>query len=525
MEKIRNFIKKYDMLTTEDYVIAGVSGGADSVCLFFVLLALKSELGIHFAVVHVNHGLRGEAADQDEEFVRQLCEKYAVPLEVLRVHLESIAKKRKQSVEEAGRMVRREAFEEACRKYHGTRIALAHHQNDNAETLLWNLARGTGLSGMGGIRPVNGKYIRPLLCMSRIEIERFLQERNLSFCTDETNADTTYTRNKLRHVILPVLEKEVNSQAVRHMNEAMAQVWEIQDYMQTCSEEAFEKYAEISTEHSRACVIKKEIREKYPDILCRMVIRRAMELVMGQMQEVGRTHICTVQELFQKQVGRSLELPFSVKAVRTYEGVRLYQTQEKELNLPEEKQQFADPADEARRTLCNWPHPLCVPGETRVSNLHLTIRCSIFPKTESFSMKEIPEKTYTKWFDYDIIKEAPCIRTRQSGDHITIDQAGHHQKLKSWLINQKIPAGERGNILCIADGSEIMWILGYRMSSAYQISSHTKRILQIEVVKENAGVTKEAFEWQNKNKRDSGGKEDGRDDSGIDIGAEGRPKD
>ena len=129
--------------------------------------------------------------------------------------------------------------------------------------------------------------------------------------------------------------------------------------------------------------------------------------------------------------------------------------------------------------------PLCIPGETYLQTLDFTIRCSIFEKSEYFSMKEIPEKTYTKWFDYDIIEEPPCIRTRQSGDYITIDQAGHHQKLKSWFINQKIPADERDNTFCIADGSKIMWILGYRMSSAYQISSLTKRILQIEVVKED----------------------------------------
>lgn len=482
MEKIRNFIKKYNMVTTEDYIIAGVSGGADSVCLFFVLLELKSELGINFAVVHVNHGLRGHAADHDEAFVRRLCEKYTVPLEVLQVHLESIAKKRKQSVEEAGRMVRREAFEEACRKYHGTKIALAHHQNDNAETLLWNLARGTGLSGMGGIRPVNGKYIRPLLCMDRNEIERFLQKRNIGFCTDETNTDTAYTRNKLRHQVIPILEKSVNTQAVLHMNEAMEQVWELQDYMQAQSDEAFEKYTEISWKPPKYCLIRKEIQGGYPDILCRMVLLRAIELVMGKKQNIGRTHIYAVQDLFQKQPGRSLDLPCFVKAVRVYEGIKIHQVQKPADHSPGSGKRGI----EAGRMQHGIPQPLRIPGETYLQIQDLTIRCSIFQKTECFSMKEIPEKTYTKWFDYDIIKEPPCFRTRQSGDYITIDQAGHHQKLKSWFINQKIPAEKRDKICCIADGSELMWILGYRMSSAYQISSRTKQILQIEVVKEES---------------------------------------
>ncbi len=485
MKKIREFIKKYGMATTEDYIIAGISGGADSVCLFFVLLELRSEMGVDFAAVHVNHGLRGAAADSDEAFVRRLCEKYSVPLEILRVHLESIAKKRKQSVEEAGRMVRREAFEEALNKYHGTKIALAHHQNDNAETLLWNLARGTGLQGMGGIRPVNGRYIRPLLCMDRLEIEQFLRERNAAFCTDETNADTTYTRNKLRHQILPVLEKEVNAQAVRHMNEAMRQIWELQDYMQAQAEEAFESYVDISGEILGSCVIRSEIREKYPDILCRMVILHAIEGVAGKKRDIGRSHICAVSELFHKQVGRSLFLPFSVKAARVYEGVRIFRAEEIQKNVNGEFYTATNNAKGIGGTSRVGPYRLRIPGEIFLADRHWTIRCSLFPKTECFSGKEIPQKTYTKWIDYDIIEVPLCIRTRQSGDHITIDQAGHHQKLKSWFINQKIPAGERDDILCIADGSEIVWIPGYRMGSAYQISSRTRQILQIEVVKED----------------------------------------
>ena len=160
MKKIRDFIEKHQLIIPEDHIIAGISGGADSVCLFFVLLDIRARQGVPFTAVHVNHGLRGEAADGDEAFVRELCEKYGVPLEVFRVDLESIAKKRKQSLEESGRNVRREAFEQVCDRCKGTKIALAHHRNDNAETLLWNLSRGTGLAGMCGIRPENGKIGR-----------------------------------------------------------------------------------------------------------------------------------------------------------------------------------------------------------------------------------------------------------------------------------------------------------------------------------------------------------------------------
>ncbi len=514
MEKVRAYIERYHMISAEDHIIAGISGGADSVCLLCVLLDIRDRLGISLTAVHVNHGLRGEAADHDETFVRELCGKYSVPLEVFRVDLESISKNRKQSHEECGRNIRREAFEKVCIKRKGTKIALAHHQNDNAETLLWNLARGTGLTGLGGIRPVNERYIRPLLCLSRDEIEEFLKKRGQGYCTDDTNNYTEYTRNKLRHLVIPVLEKEVNFQSVRHMNEVMEQLREVQDYMEQRTAEALREY--VRTEGSPGYfLITKELREKEPDILCTMVIRKVMELAAGEMRDMGRVHIRGVLDLFQKQSGRSLDLPLFIRAVRTYEGVALYRKPESKAEvLPavsgraEESLHAAGDGSPAvcrlsgeaavsppgRKDACRAAHsppegenPVCqlqIPGETRIPDMGLTIRCVIFPKTMCFSMEEIPQKVYTKWFDYDIIKKAPCIRTRQGGDQITIDQAGHRQKLKSWFINEKIPAGERESIPCIASGSDILWILGHRMSSAYQVTGRTERILQIEVVKE-----------------------------------------
>lgn len=471
MKKVRDFIEKHQMITTEDHIIAGISGGADSVCLFFVLLDIRSKQGIPFTAVHVNHGLRGKAADRDEAFVQNLCDGHGVQLEVFRVDLESIAKKRKQSLEESGRDIRREAFEEALEMHHGTKIALAHHQNDNAETLLWNLARGTGLSGICGIHPVNGIYIRPLLCLDRSEIERFLRQRGQKFCTDDTNSDTEYTRNKLRHLVIPVLEKEVNPRTVRHMNEVMEQLRELREYMEADAEKAFRKYVKAAGQPG-TFLIKDALWEKEPDILSTLVIRRTLEMVAGQKRDVGRTHILSVLELFEKQSGKSLNLPFSIQAVRVYEGVELYQTGKN--NTDTSASQLADKA----------VYPLCIPGEIRTPEWNLLVRCKVFPKTMCFSKQEIPQKEYTKWFDYDIIETMPCIRTRQGGDHISIDQEGHRQKLKSWFINEKISARERDLLPCIASGSEILWIIGHRMSSKYQISSHTRRILQIEVVKE-----------------------------------------
>ena len=486
MKRIEKFIQKYHMLTCGDRVIAGVSGGADSVCLFLMLLELREKIGFDLIVVHVHHGLRGEAADQDQQFVEALCEQHRIPLEIFRVNLESIAKKRKQSLEEAGRMVRREAFDSVCKKYGGNKIALAHHQNDNAETLLWNLSRGTGLDGLGGIRPVNGKFIRPLFCMNRKEIEEYLAKRKQSYCIDETNAGTDYTRNKLRHLVLPILEEQVNSAAVRHMNETMEQIWELQEYMQEQVEAAYQECVQEHFEKACWIQIQQKSFETFSELIKKMVIRKGMEQVGGKKRDLSHKHVDVMMELMNKQVGRTLDLPYEMHAKRNYEGVRL------------EKQRTYSSGEEKKAGIIQeCMAELNIPGETILADRNLKLRCKILEKPKNLSIKDIPQKIYTKWFDYGIIKSSLYIRTRQAGDTIVIDEKGHQKKLKNWFVDEKIPKEVRDSQLLLAENNEILWVLGHRMSQAYQVKQSTKWILQIEV---------ETY-------KSDGGKENGRNNS------------
>ena len=486
MKRIEKFIQKYHMLTCGDRVIAGVSGGADSVCLFLMLLELRKKIGFDLIAVHVHHGLRGEAADQDQQFVEALCEQHRIPLEIFRVNLESIAKKRKQSLEEAGRMVRREAFDSVCQKYGGNKIALAHHQNDNAETLLWNLSRGTGLDGLGGIRPVNGKFIRPLLCMNRKEIEEYLAKRKQSYCIDETNAETDYTRNKLRHLVLPILEEQVNSAVVRHMNETMEQIWELQEYMQEQVEAAYQECVQEHFEKACWIQIQQKSFETFPELIKKMVIRKGMEQVGGKKRDLSHKHVDVMMELMNKQVGRTLDLPYEMHAKRNYEGIRL-----------EKQRTYSFGEEKKAEIMQECMSELNIPGETILADRNLKLRCKILEKPKNLSIKDIPQKIYTKWFDYDIIKSSLYIRTRQAGDNIVIDEKGHQKKLKSWFVDEKIPKEVRDSQLLLAENNEILWVLGHRMSQAYQVKQSTKWILQIEV---------ETY-------KSDGGKENGRNNS------------
>ncbi len=196
--KILNFIRKNKMLTGPETVVVGFSGGADSTALLNVLWELKDILGIKLYALHLNHGIRSEASE-DAEFCCKFCKEREIECRIVSANVPEMAKELKLTEEEAGRKARYEAFNQYAKELGAGYIAVAHHENDVAETLLMNLLRGTGLHGGSSIRPVRDNIIRPLLCVSRSDIEEYLGKRDISFCTDKTNLENTHTRNILRN--------------------------------------------------------------------------------------------------------------------------------------------------------------------------------------------------------------------------------------------------------------------------------------------------------------------------------------
>ena len=216
-QKVLAFMRKNHMTDRGDSVLAAVSGGADSVCLLLLLHEMAAELGIKVFAFHMNHGIRGAEADRDEQFVMELCERLNIPLTVAHEKVEEYAAERGLSGEEAGRILRYHHLGETAEKYQCAKIAVAHHEDDDAETVLLNLFRGSGLAGLSGIRPVRENIIRPLLCVSRKEIEGYLNEQELSWCEDSTNKENDYTRNKIRNELLPWVTENINSRAAEHI--------------------------------------------------------------------------------------------------------------------------------------------------------------------------------------------------------------------------------------------------------------------------------------------------------------------
>jgi len=460
LDKIKRYARKWDMLTNEDCVIVGVSGGADSICLLLMLLELKTEIGFDIVGVHVNHGLRGEDADADEAFVKQFCEEREVPFESYSVDVEAVAKERKQSTEEAGREVRRECFEQARIKYGGSKIALAHHQNDNAETFLFRLARGTGLKGLGGMAPVKDQFIRPLLCVKRSEIEAYLEDKGILYCTDVTNVSDEYTRNRIRNHVIPYLETGINSKSVDHISETMEQIRQVQDYLELQAEGYLK---ECVLHRGSGYLVSKDKYHEVPAVLKPLLVKKVLLLISQSEKDIESVHLRKIQELFDKQIGRGLHLPYQMEAKRVYEGVTIYHRDDIALE-PLEEISFNL---QKKNDTFYW-------GDKKIC-------CHILNKMQIVG--ETLEKSHTKYFDCDIIKKGISFRTRRPGDYITIHSDGRTQKLKAYFINEKIPQEERDKVLLVADGSHILWIVGYRVNCAYQVNENTKSVLEIHIDK------------------------------------------
>ena len=450
-EKVWNYIQEHHMVRDGDRIIAGVSGGADSVALFCLMEKFREKCQFDFCVVHVNHNLRGQEALRDADFVRQMCRQRQVEYFEYSVDVKKTAREKKLSCEEAGRILRMEAFEKQMKCWNGTKIALAHHRNDLAETMLHHLCRGSGLRGLCGIMPVQGEKIRPLLCLEREEIEQYLKEQGIVYVTDSTNDTDDYTRNRIRHQILPILEKQVNQRAVAHMAEASDKFRKIEDYLQRQAQRLLKSCRSVDTQPG---FLDEKLFEAEP-ILQEYVILRQIEEICGKRKDVTSLHVREILSLADKDVGKSIQIPGKHRVVRLYDGILLEKEKEKNTRKKQDV--------------------LLVLGE-QGSFCNECVSLRIFPNEG----QKIPQKRYTKWLNYDKIRKDLCLRTRQPGDYLVVNPAGGRKKIKDYFIDSKVPRQMREQIPLLAMEQEILWVVGYRISEAYKVTEHTKTILEIE---------------------------------------------
>ena len=328
--RLAESIDAQGLLKEGDRIVIGVSGGADSVFLLSFLQERRAKSGISLRVLHVHHGLR-ESADEDAGFVKELCEKYDIPCAVVRVDVKEYGREKGLGIEEAARILRHKALEEAAEKWdeevralgdgdkNRAAIALAHHLNDQAETVLHNLVRGTSLKGLGGMAQKSGRIIRPLLVLSRDEIEMMLEEDGLSWRDDETNAEEIYTRNRIRHTVLPLLRREVNEQADLHIAEAARDIAEAESVL---ARETAKLLEEATMQRTGGDAEEKALRVGTllcaEPILAKRVLHLAISEEAGVRKDIGRVHIEDVYGMLSGKERAKISLPYGILAVREY---------------------------------------------------------------------------------------------------------------------------------------------------------------------------------------------------------------
>jgi len=443
IDRVQKSIAQYGMLASGQDVVAAVSGGPDSVAMLDCLL----RLGYRPIVAHLHHGLRGEAADADADFVRGWADRLGLPIRVKRVDTAVLAAKKGASIEEAGRLARYLFFWEIMEDTGCMRTALAHHRDDQAETVLQHMLRGSGPEGLKGMTPIrDGVFIRPMLYVSRADILAYCAERGLDYRTDATNADTDYQRNRIRHELLPELE-----QYNPKVREALARTAEIMREENACmAEYGGRLYAEMAALIDGVVSLPIDRLTAVPVAMRRRILRRAVAAA-GRMRDVGYDHIEGILGLISGP-GSAVQLPGGLRVEACGKELKFYVEEE---------------------PCPPYAYRLPVPGSVEVPEAGVRIVC------EKAAVPYFDENTVC--VDADKIQGSLTVRNRRRGDRFFPYNGPGQKKLKDFLIDEKIPRIKRDRIPLVTDDQGILWVAGIRTGDPYKVDSMTNRLLKLSI--------------------------------------------
>lgn len=452
LKEIRKQIGQFHMLEKGDRVLIGLSGGSDSVCLAQVLYELAVEYELELSAVCCHHGLRGENADQDVRFSEDFCKKRGIAFYKVYDNVEKRAGEKGMSLEEAGREFRYEAFQNIMKEHGCNKLAIAHNADDRAETMLFHLTRGTGLSGLCTMEPIRiffeeKQIIRPLLWMTKKNIEAWLVEKGIAWRTDESNHEDVYTRNRIRHHVLPILT-QINDRAVEHMGETALQLGEINSYLKEETNRIFDQA--VSKTEDRLVISVPLLKEKHSYMKKAILYRCLAEMAEGR-KDITSVHVKNLLELLEGETGKEVHFIKEIRGRREYDSLILM----KDLNISE--------------------------AATEKKKEEILNQLEIRMEKMAYTGQEISKNEYTKQFDCDKILNELCLRFWQQGDYLYLKEDGGKKKLSRYFIDEKIPLEKRGQIPLLADGNHILWVVGHRISAYYKVTDRTEQILSVTI--------------------------------------------
>jgi len=451
LDAVRSAIRRYSMIERGDRVVIAVSGGADSMALLFALHSLSSDLDCELAVAHLDHGLRPSSA-ADARFVEEQAASLGLPVMSERCDVLGEAAARRQGIEEAARGVRRTFLARVAAEWGASRVALGHTADDQAETVLFRLARGTGWDGLCGMAPVSGPIIRPLLFLTRGEVRQFAADQGIPWREDETNGDVSFARNRIRERVLPELAA-INPDVVRSIARFADIAGDMRGIEQYVVDRLWDDVCESEDSGSLRLVRPRVVT--LPPSVQSVVLREAMRRARGDLCGLGRSHVAAARRLAAGEAERGeLHLP----------RLRLLVSRGSIDFLAADRRPPAGP----------WLIALPL-GRTTVATAGLSVEISLAARDE------IPTTpTGNPWeevADADAVRFPLVARGRRDGDRFAPLGMGRDVRLKSFLINARVPVVERDHLALVCDQEKIVWVAGVRLSDRVKLRDSTQRVL------------------------------------------------
>jgi tRNA(Ile)-lysidine synthase len=447
--RFRAFAGRHRLLPEGGKIIVAVSGGLDSAVLLRLLVSVREELGLSLLVAHVNHGLRGEESDGDEQFAAQLAEQNGIPCKTRRFDVVTHARERQIGIEEAGREVRYGWFEELRSEHRFDAVATAHTADDNAETVLFHLVRGTGVRGLAGIRITrdHGRVIRPLLFATRQEIEEYAAAEHVEHREDASNASTEWSRNFLRHRILPQLKERLNPDLVQTLRRSSEVFRELDAYLEETARKALDDIADRTASESTTLSIPRLI--VCPEAIRQCVVKMAIDERVTSGISWGQAR--AVLDLLEHQTGSWNPLP---------DGYGVYRERDALVVRRED-----------RRT----PFAVSVkPGE-RYASTWFQFSCDYAPAPEDLGKDPGIEFVDADRLESDVL----VLRTWQAGDAFVPLGMSGTKKLSDFFIDERVPDVRKAEYPILESSGKIVWVCGLRIANRYRIRPTTQRALRL----------------------------------------------
>ena len=450
-DRILKSIENHKLIDNGDTIIVGASGGPDSQFMIYMLNSLKSQIDFEIILAHLNHLHRKEAKN-DEDLVRKTAEELNLKFFTRARSMDDYAKKLKLSSEDAGRCLRYEFFNDLAKEYKNPKIAVAHNKDDQAETVLMRIIRGTGLDGLRAMDYKSGNIIRPILDIKKSEIIAYIDFKKIPYAIDHTNFENDYTRNKIRLDIIPKLE-EINPRVVDQIY-SLSEL--AKDDLEVLDGVIGDKFAELSDIKKDKIIFDKAKFDKTDPAILRRIIRKAIETLNGEIKDISRENIDEFLTIRDLGTGKKI-IKDRLRLRKSYDSYIL--------EIKKTKDKFEE--------------------EIYLEDVDLINFDGLYIKTSIINSKKYEKSKNIGYFDYYKLTFPLKVRTRKNGDRFT--PLGHRseKKLKDFFMDQKVDREKRDEIPLIMSNDKIIWLTGLRISNDFKVTESTKKILKIEVCDEN----------------------------------------